>query len=187
MRGHTTIGQDEIVTNYQSFGKPEGAVHATRAHIPKTLAFRAISGEQLLTILGCWRVTRIPVFSMRGGSESRLKLEVLVHQYPAYDWNKWVRWMVGNGPTQTPLYPRHQFWRSRSTAITNRSIDHHHALHFVCVHGRMEQLIYSFCTSSSLQIPFFVRISSIEGNTEPPPLSQLLTTPSQRNIAANTK
>ena len=50
-----------------------------------------------------------------------------------------------------------------------------------------EQLIYSFCTSSSLQIPFFVRISSIEGNTDSPLLSQLLTNPSQRNIASNSK
>jgi hypothetical protein len=47
--------------------------------------------------------------------------------------------------------------------------------------------MYSFCTSSSLQIPFFVRVASIEGSTLPPPLSELFLNPSQRNIASNTK
>src|SRR5947207_15635251 len=51
----------------------------------------------------------------------------------------------------------------------------------------MEQLIYSFCTSSSLQIPFFIRIASIEGSSEPPSFSELFLNPSLRNIAGNTK
>jgi hypothetical protein len=51
----------------------------------------------------------------------------------------------------------------------------------------MDQLMYSFVPSSRLNIPFFVRVTSIEGSTEPPILSDLLTTPALRNIAANTK
>jgi hypothetical protein len=52
---------------------------------------------------------------------------------------------------------------------------------------RMDSLMYSFCTSSSLQIPFFVRVASIEGSTHPPPMSELLANPALRNIASNTK